>query len=249
MCQVGHDSHDDADPRRHRQVPARVCRPVRADDVFVPHLFRLLARDVPMHASRALMMAVSCTKAMLVIMFFMHLMWEANWKWVLTIPASFMSIFLMLMLVPDIGWRHEQWLRPLFRGAAAVRRRSAARSKRPKLKSGRRRSELSHEGRSLVAVIDCMSTSPAVEIAHLAYRYGEHEAIRDLSLEHRRARNLRDPRPQRQRQDDALSRALDADSDSAGRSAHPRPRPAHATPPRFARSSASCFNRRASTRN
>jgi cytochrome c oxidase subunit 4 len=44
---------------------------------------------------------------MLVIMFFMHLLWEANWKWVLTIPASFMSIFLMLMLVPDIGWRQN----------------------------------------------------------------------------------------------------------------------------------------------
>jgi cytochrome c oxidase subunit 4 len=55
----------------------------------------------------AFMMAVSCTKAMLVIMFFMHLLWEANWKWVLTIPASFMSIFLMLMLVPDIGWRQD----------------------------------------------------------------------------------------------------------------------------------------------
>jgi cytochrome c oxidase subunit IV len=67
----------------------------------------------------AFMMAVSCTKAMLVIMFFMHLFWEANWKWVLTIPASFMSIFLMLMLVPDIGMRQnngyerysrERWL-------------------------------------------------------------------------------------------------------------------------------------------
>jgi cytochrome c oxidase subunit IV len=55
----------------------------------------------------AFMMAVSCTKAMLVIMFFMHLLWEANWKWVLTIPASFMSVFLMLMLVPDIGWRQD----------------------------------------------------------------------------------------------------------------------------------------------
>jgi len=55
----------------------------------------------------AFMMAVSCTKAMLVIMFFMHLLWEANWKWVLTIPASVMSIFLMLMLVPDIGMRQN----------------------------------------------------------------------------------------------------------------------------------------------
>ena len=71
-----------------------------------------------------------------------------------------------------------------------------------------------------------MSTSPAVEIAHLAHRYGEHEAIHDLSLSHRRARNLRDPRPQRQRQDDAVSRALDADSDAAGRSSDPWPRPA-----------------------
>ena len=55
----------------------------------------------------AFMMAVSSTKAMLVIMFFMHLLWEANWKWVLTIPASCMSIFLLLMLVPDIGMRQD----------------------------------------------------------------------------------------------------------------------------------------------
>jgi cytochrome c oxidase subunit IV len=55
----------------------------------------------------AFMLAVSCTKAMLVIMFFMHLYWEANWKWVLTIPASFMSIFLMLMLIPDVGMRQN----------------------------------------------------------------------------------------------------------------------------------------------
>jgi hypothetical protein len=51
------------------------------------------------------MMAVSCTKAMLVILFFMHLKWEANWKWVVTVPASMMSILLMLALVPDIGRR------------------------------------------------------------------------------------------------------------------------------------------------
>jgi cytochrome c oxidase subunit 4 len=51
------------------------------------------------------MMAVSCTKAMLVILFFMHVKYEANWKYVLTIPAAMMSIFLMLMLVPDVGMR------------------------------------------------------------------------------------------------------------------------------------------------
>lgn len=52
-----------------------------------------------------LMMAISCAKAMLVISFFMHLRWEANWKYVLTIPASIMSLFLVLMLVPDVMQR------------------------------------------------------------------------------------------------------------------------------------------------
>jgi cytochrome c oxidase subunit IV len=69
--------------------------------------FEFWREHVPYQASRALMMAVSCTKAMLVVMFFMHLLWEANWKWVLTVPATFMSIFLLLMLVPDIGWRQD----------------------------------------------------------------------------------------------------------------------------------------------
>ena len=55
------------------------------------------------------MLAVSCAKAMLVILFFMHLKWEANWKYVLTIPASIMSLFLLLMLVPDIGNRTRRY--------------------------------------------------------------------------------------------------------------------------------------------
>ena len=53
--------------------------------------FDFWREHVPVEVSRAFMMAVSCTKAMLVIMFFMHLKWEANWKWVLTVPASVMS--------------------------------------------------------------------------------------------------------------------------------------------------------------
>ena len=55
------------------------------------------------------MMVVSCTKALLVILFFMHLLWEAKWKYVLTIPAGMMSIFLVLMLVPDIGMRVRRY--------------------------------------------------------------------------------------------------------------------------------------------
>jgi len=57
----------------------------------------------------AMMMAVSCAKAMLVILFFMHMLWEANWKYVLTIPASLMSMFLLLMLIPDIGRRVDKY--------------------------------------------------------------------------------------------------------------------------------------------
>ena len=33
--------------------------------------------------------------------------YEANWKYVLTIPAAFMSIFLILMLIPDVGMRNR----------------------------------------------------------------------------------------------------------------------------------------------
>ncbi len=67
--------------------------------------FDFWRNHVPTEVSRAFMMAVSCTKAMLVIMFFMHLKWEANWKWVLTVPASIMSALLILALVPDVGLR------------------------------------------------------------------------------------------------------------------------------------------------
>ena len=63
----------------------------------------------------AFMMAVSCTKALLVMLFFMHLLWEANWKYVLTFPAALMCVFLVLMLVPDVGQRtryysEQRWL-------------------------------------------------------------------------------------------------------------------------------------------
>ena len=72
----------------------------------------------------AAMMAISCGKAMLVILFFMHLKWEANWKYVLTVPASIMSIFLVLMLIPDIG-RRTNYYSPA-RGLFAAPPREAA---------------------------------------------------------------------------------------------------------------------------
>ena len=66
-------------------------------------------KDSAPHVAWAGMMAVSCAKALLVMLFFMHLLWEANWKYVLTIPASLMSVFLVLLLVPDVGMRTHHY--------------------------------------------------------------------------------------------------------------------------------------------
>ena len=55
------------------------------------------------------MLIISVAKAMLVIVFFMHLKWESNWKFVLTIPAAVMSALLVLVLIPDIGNRTESY--------------------------------------------------------------------------------------------------------------------------------------------
>jgi len=78
--------------------------------------------------TRIFMLGVSCTKATLVILFFMHVLWEANWKYVLTIPAAMMSLFLMLMLVPDVGmrYRHASQERKLHASQLATPRQPAA---------------------------------------------------------------------------------------------------------------------------
>lgn len=57
------------------------------------------------HVGWMFMMAVSCCKALLVILFFMHIKYEADWKYVLTVPASIMSLFMILALIPDVGMR------------------------------------------------------------------------------------------------------------------------------------------------
>ena len=69
--------------------------------------FDFWREHMPPQVGWAFMMAVACTKAMLVILFFMHLKYEADWKYVLTIPAAMMAIFLAIMLIPDIGMRNR----------------------------------------------------------------------------------------------------------------------------------------------
>ena len=52
-----------------------------------------------------LMMSISVAKAMLVILFFMHLWWEKHWKYVITVPALIIGVVLVLLLIPDVGNR------------------------------------------------------------------------------------------------------------------------------------------------
>ncbi|MDA1052026.1 MAG: cytochrome C oxidase subunit IV family protein [Planctomycetota bacterium] len=84
-----------------------------------------------------IMIAVSCAKAMLVMLFFMHLIWEANWKYVLTVPASIMSLFLMLMLVPDVGLRTRNYSEErLLRAATPAAADSNSPSEEAEMKEG-----------------------------------------------------------------------------------------------------------------
>ena len=106
-------SHQGAHSYEHEHVSAWTYLAVFAGLCVLTLIsFWLGNSGVKQHSPRAAwagMMAVSCGKAMLVILFFMHLKWEANWKYVLTIPAIMMSIFLVFMLIPDIGLRRERY--------------------------------------------------------------------------------------------------------------------------------------------
>ena len=105
----GHDDHGDGHGShggigQYLAVFAALC--VLTTMSFLTYSSVWPWRDQP-HVGWAFMLAVSCTKAMLVVLFFMHVLWEANWKFVLTIPAAMMAIFLALMLVPDVGLRNR----------------------------------------------------------------------------------------------------------------------------------------------
>ncbi len=97
-----HDEHHGASLKTYLAVFFALC--VLTMCSFLTY-FDIWRSHFSAHTGWAFMMAVSCTKAMLVILFFMHLKYEANWKYVLTVPAAFMSMFLILMLVPDVGMR------------------------------------------------------------------------------------------------------------------------------------------------
>ncbi|UUO08055.1 cytochrome C oxidase subunit IV family protein [Blastopirellula sp. J2-11] len=101
--EAGHDhEHEHGGTGKYWAVFLALC--VLTGCSFLTY-FEMWHNAIPVSVSRAFMMAVSCSKALLVMAFFMHLIWEANWKWVLTVPAAMMSLFLVCMLIPDIGYR------------------------------------------------------------------------------------------------------------------------------------------------
>ncbi len=50
-----------------------------------------------------LVLAVAAAKALCVMMFFMHLKFEGNWKFVLLMPTFILACGLPLALAPDVG--------------------------------------------------------------------------------------------------------------------------------------------------
>lgn len=59
-----------------------------------------------------LVLAVAVAKALCVMMFFMHLKFEGNWKYVLLAPTTILAIGLPLALLPDIGVAYYTPLAP-----------------------------------------------------------------------------------------------------------------------------------------
>ena len=62
-----------------------------------------LPDTVPHGVTIVLVLAVAVAKALCVMMFFMHLKFEGNWKYVLLAPTTILAIGLPLALYPDVG--------------------------------------------------------------------------------------------------------------------------------------------------
>ena len=189
-------------------------------------------------------------------------MWEANWKYVLTIPASMMSIFLVLMLVPDIGRRTRSTPRnagcmlPCRRPRARAPRMPAtheatampcrARSQRPAqpFRPTTSLSRASSRGEHCSPTAESGRHSNRGAFASLRPAAG---AVGSVDLAIGRGEIVRRSRPQRRRQDDAVSPALDADSAADRHGDDPGLRPAPARRQPIRRASASCSRPPAST--
>jgi cytochrome c oxidase subunit IV len=153
-----HDASHSADVHKHQHADHGIAKYVYvflALCVLTGASFFTYSNLWPWHdqpqVGRTFMMAVSCTKAMLVILFFMHLKYEADWKYVLTIPASIMSLLLIMALVPDVGLRMRTY--------SPERREHAAQSRAQFEK-------LQEKVKALEPVHDTSGHEPAAAAAH-----------------------------------------------------------------------------------
>jgi cytochrome c oxidase subunit 4 len=65
-----------------------------------------------------LVLAVAAAKALFVMMFFMHLKFEGNWKFVLLMPTFILACGLPLALAPDVGLHYYPQQVPQVQGAS-----------------------------------------------------------------------------------------------------------------------------------
>jgi caa(3)-type oxidase subunit IV len=72
--------------------------------------FDILAFSKPV--TIVLVIAIACAKAMCVMMFFMHLKFEGNWKFILLAPTTILALGLPLALMPDVGVAYYQSTAP-----------------------------------------------------------------------------------------------------------------------------------------
>ena len=74
-----------------------ICTAISFGADFLPKL------GVGNGAVNVIVLAIAVAKALCVMLFFMHLKWERNWKYVILAPTVVLSIGLPVALIPDIG--------------------------------------------------------------------------------------------------------------------------------------------------
>lgn len=69
---------------------------VVTDLVEIPNKFALIV----------IVLAIAVAKASCVMMFFMHLKFEGNWKFIILAPTTILAIGLPIALLPDVGFHY-----------------------------------------------------------------------------------------------------------------------------------------------
>lgn len=70
---------------------------------MVEYLYAKLFADSPAFLLIAGLVVIAVVKAALVGMFFMHLLFEGRWKYLMLIPTTFLAVVTVAGLIPDIA--------------------------------------------------------------------------------------------------------------------------------------------------